>query len=103
METNTSNTAAPSVEVPRLVMPVYWKQSTSNQICWSKAVAVEERSDGRKIVRFDDGGWNPAEACFFTEEQCRKYHKLPPPQFTERQNEIAAKLETLARSLRAYR
>jgi hypothetical protein len=101
METLIGNAPAPSVEVPRLVIPVCWKQSTGNQVCWSKAVAVEERSDGCKIVRFDDGGWNPAEACFFTEDQCRKYHKLPPPQFTDRQNEIAAGLETLARSLRA--
>jgi hypothetical protein len=101
MERPIENTAATSVDVPRFVMPVCWKESSSNQIFWSKAVAVEERENGRKIVRFDDGGWNPAEACFFTEEQCRKYHKLPPPQFTERHNEIAAKLETLARSLRA--
>ena len=83
-----------------LVMPVCWKQSSSSQICWDNAVAVETREDGSTIIRFDDGGWCPAEHCFFTEEQCRKYHSLPPPQFIERHNEIASHLETLARSLR---
>jgi hypothetical protein len=38
----------------------------------SNAVSV---SGGR--VEFDDGGWNPAEDCFFSEEQCRTYHGLP--------------------------
>jgi len=81
-------------------MPVCWKQSSSSQICWSNAVSVKDRADGRKIVIFDDGGWCYAEDCFFTEEQCRKHHSLPQPKFIERHNEIASHLEALARSLR---
>lgn len=82
-------------------LPVFWKESSSSTICRSVAVSVEDQLDGRKIVRFADGGWNPAESCFFTEEQCRRYHGLLPPKLKENHTVIARKLEIAAQELRA--
>ena len=63
------------------------------------AVAIEN-DHGEVIVRYSDGGWNHAEDCFFTAEQCRKYHKLPPEQWTLPIEKMADKLEDFVEDLR---
>jgi len=80
-------------------MKVCYVQSSTNIIEWGNAVRVEGRGR-RAIVRFDDGGWNPASDCFFTEEQCRRYHNLPPANRNSGNIKMAKKLERIAKILR---
>ena len=61
----------------------------------SNAVKV----DGRRVV-FDDGGWNPLESCFFSEEQCRKYHGLPPADWSDTRDIVCDKLMALVGDLK---
>jgi hypothetical protein len=75
-------------------IPVFWMMVGDGTIHQSNAVSVLH---GR--VEFDDGGWNPAEDCFFSEEQCRTYHGLPPKDWTDSRNVVREKLEALIEEL----
>lgn len=76
-------------------MKVCYKMSSSDNIVWDVAVSTEGRGP-RSIVRFQDGRWNYAQDCFFTEQQCRRYHKLPPPGWGAKREKLAEALEKLA-------
>jgi len=78
---------------------VCYKQHGTDRIDWGVAVAVEKHGKD-VLLRFDDGGWNPAESCFFTEAQCRRYHKMPPKDWNAKQAKIADGLERMAESIR---
>lgn len=62
-------------------------------------IAIRVESNG-SVVRFDDGGWNPANSCFVTEAQCRRHGKIPTPSFVKANKKLAAQLERLAESAR---
>ena len=78
-------------------MPVCWKAS-DGVVAWGNAVAIEFDRDSR-IVRFDDGGWNPADICFFTERQCRLFHGMPRTDLDDKSAELAARLREIADEL----
>lgn len=59
-----------------MTIPVCW-MSSSGEVRWGNIIALEDQA-GAKIVRFDDGGWNPLESCFLTEAQCRSCKEKPP-------------------------
>ena len=65
-----------------------------------------DRTRGRgpnSTVSYEDGGWNPGKDCFFTEAQCRRYHKLPLKNLEGRLERISDKLEKIAAALRRDR
>lgn len=80
-------------------IPVCYKEFSTNIIKWDNVVEVEKVKGKNPIIRFEDGGWNPADECFFTELQCRKYHELPPQDWTNETLEIANKLNALVESI----
>jgi hypothetical protein len=73
--------------------------SGTDKIEWG-AVARSDTWDGQEVLIFSDGGWNPAEGCFLTEAQCRKFYGTPPREFVEKHCSVADRLEALARELR---
>ena len=84
----------------KLVIPVCYKQSSTDVIEWSNAVRVDRRGKNT-IIRLDDGGWIPADDCFFTEAQCRHYYKMPPKDWNAANLKIADRLQKMAGSLMA--
>jgi hypothetical protein len=78
---------------------VYYLVPCTGEIEWGRVVKAENR-DSRKVLVFDDDKWEPAENCFFTDEQCRRYHRLPPKNWSEANRKIADKLERLAKTIR---
>jgi hypothetical protein len=55
---------------------LYYLMVGTNQIHSNVCVRTEQNG---KIVRFKDGGWNPAHECFLTKKQCRDFHNLKNP------------------------
>lgn len=75
---------------------VCYKHDLADTIGWDNAVAVEKGN----ILRFEDGRWNPADECFFTEAQCRSYHRLPMKGVRRKFLKIADRLDKIAEELR---
>lgn len=98
MKRKHSNGQQPAVPKEQIVMPVCYLDSSGN-ICWGNAVALEPGK--RAVIRFDDGGWNHASDCFFTESQCRRFHRLPPQDWIDQRREIAKTLKELSESFAA--
>ena len=89
---------------PRLlhavVMPVCYKMSGTDEIQWGNAVRKKGRGI-KAIIFFDDEGWMPAGECFFTEAQCRSFHKMPPKDWQAVNEKVADRLEKMAEAIRA--
>lgn len=81
-------------------VPVCWLEEVSGKIKWGNMVKTDGGLAGRRTIWMEDGGWNWAEDCFFTENQCRRHHKLPPKEWTDLKTVLAEKLESLAESVR---
>ncbi len=78
---------------------VCYKLSGSDVIEWAKAIRIEGRVKN-PVIRFDDGNWCQASDCFFTEAQCRQYHRIPPKDWDKKMNAAADKLEKIAEAFR---
>ncbi|MEN6550057.1 MAG: hypothetical protein ABFE07_28780 [Armatimonadia bacterium] len=83
-------------------IPVCWMEEGTRAIKWGRMVAVEGVVD-RRVVRLDDGGWNWAKDCFFTDDQCREYYRRPPQEWTDLKELVAGRLEKMAEALRKRR
>ena len=78
---------------------VCYKTCSTGNIEWGNITHTVMR--GRELAAiFDDGGWNPAADCFFTEDQYRRHHGLPPEGRSVKLSKIADRLEAIAHSLR---
>ena len=80
-------------------MKVCYLIPSTGKIVWDTAWAVEGVGDDAKL-RFNDGGWNPASDCFFTEAQCRRHHRLPPKDWQAVNLKVAEQLEKMAEKIR---
>ena len=77
-------------------------EETTGLIKW-ETVARKEGHGPDTAVTYTDGGWNPGKDCFFTEEQCRRFHKLSPKNLESRLIKVADRLEKIASGLRRDR
>jgi len=81
---------------------VYWmgKDAEGKRVIHEDtAIAV----NGNMVIFDNAGNWNPTSSCFFTEEQCRTHHGMPPAgQEEEWRTKLIAELEALITEWKGY-
>lgn len=93
-ESKKASETVSGASVDSVSIPVFWMMLGDETIHCSNAVSVVGDQ-----VNFDDGGWNPRESCFFTEEQCRTYHGLPPKEWKDSKKIVCDRLQSLIAEL----
>lgn len=81
---------------------VYYRKCGTDRI--DSSIAVGVNGSGKKAyLVMENGGWNPAADSFFTEAQCRHYHKMPPKDWEAVNLKVAARLDKMAEQIRRSR
>lgn len=66
MKVHRENTQRTRPDKPIIV---YYKECGTGRIC-SAYISCRE---GKDVIRFTDGQWNPADSCYFTPQQAKKH------------------------------
>lgn len=83
-------------------VPICYRMSSAPDIEWAVATGMRgsKRSGLELMIITPTGpGWMPAKDCFFTEEQCRKHHRMPPRDYDEKLKALAARASKLDEDL----